>query len=98
MGFALLQKPRLVLRLAMYVLYKLSHVYTLSLQHMCTHNQSLTIGIVCTTRTPSQDIIGICLHSPSIVLPPLQPRRGKSSISVFCDGDLRKSMDCGAGE
>jgi hypothetical protein len=39
---------------------------------------SLTICVVCTSSTPSQDIIGIRLHRASTILPPLQSRRGNA--------------------
>lgn len=82
-----------------HLLHSLTHVYSLTPTRMHTRiTQSLTICVICTSRTPSQDIVGIRLHRASIVLPPLQPRRGETCISVFCDGDLRKRVDCSAGE
>lgn len=66
-----------------------------TVSHDTTLSNPLTIGVVCPTSTPSQDIVGIRLHRPSIILPLSEPSRVEVGVSVFRDGDLRKSVDCG---
>lgn len=68
-------------------------IHTVS--HDTPLSNPLTISVICPTSTPSQDIVGIRLHRPSIILPLSEPSRVEVGVSVFRDGDLRKSVDCG---
>ena len=47
----------------------------------------LTIGVVCSTRTPCQDVVGVCLHCSAAVsiLASAKPLRVEIGMPVFCD-------------
>jgi hypothetical protein len=61
----------------------------------------LTIGVVRSTSTPRQDVVGVCLHCSTAVssLASAQPCRIVVGMPVFCDCNLGERMYCGgAGE
>ena len=68
-------------------------------QRPLKHHNLLTICIVGSARTPSQDIEGVCLYRAAAiaVLPPPQSRRVHVGMSVFCDGYLGECVG-NAGE
>ena len=57
----------------------------------------LTIGVVCSTRAPCQDIVGVCLHRSTAVsvLASDQPCRIDIGMSTFRDCNFGQRMDGG---